>query len=62
MRLIIDLSHPARDRCPLCRCLMEKLGYPVTDDQGVRAFCCERHLAELLAAPLRPLKTITAEE
>lgn len=59
--IIIDLAHPARDRCPLCKCLIDKAGYPVEDDQGSRSFLCHRHLGELIAAGLGPLKTVAVE-
>jgi hypothetical protein len=57
--LVID--HADRDRCHRCASRLEKAGFVVADEAGVRKFLCASHLVELLHSLLIPGRTIRTE-
>jgi hypothetical protein len=59
MLLVID--HPDRDKCNCCASRLEKAGFVVADDGGVRRFLCASHLVELLHSLLIPVRGIRTE-
>jgi hypothetical protein len=57
--LVID--HADRDICYRCASRLEKAGFVVADDGGVRKFLCATHLVELLHSLLIPVRGIRTE-
>jgi hypothetical protein len=59
MLLVID--HADRDHCERCSSRLDKSGFFVADQAGVRKFLCMNHVAELLHGCLIPVRTIRSE-